>query len=81
MFNKLLHTKPGKILISIILGLGLAMMFRRSCKGRSCIIYNAPNPNEIQKKTYRFDGKCVQLKPTAVMCPKDIKSQGDVYLE
>jgi hypothetical protein len=81
MFNKLFKTKTGRILISIILGFGLAMIFRRSCKGRSCIIYNAPDPNEIKNKTYRFDGKCVKLNPTAVMCPKDIKPQGDVYLE
>lgn len=79
MFDKLLKSREGKIIISIILGFGLALMFRRSCKGRSCIIYNAPDPNIVKEKTFHFDGKCIKLKPTAVMCPKKFK--GDVHLE
>lgn len=66
-------------MISIILGLGLAMIFRRSCKNRSCIIYKIPDPNEIKSKVFRFNNKCVKMKPTAVFCPADMKKK--VYIQ
>ena len=46
---KFLHSQSGKILISILWGFGLACLFRKVCRGRNCIIYNAPDPNEIKK--------------------------------
>ena len=43
MFKNILskvNTKYGKIIISIILGIGLASIFRKSCDSRNCIIFH-----------------------------------------
>ena len=58
----------GRVIISIIWGLGLATLFRRACKGRNCIIIKAPDPKEIKNSTYRFNDKCYTFKSTAVSC-------------
>ena len=34
MINNFLNSKNGRILISIVWGLGLAALFRKVCKGR-----------------------------------------------
>ena len=41
--GKFVHTKTGKIIMSIILGLGLASLFRKVCKNYDCIqLYAVP---------------------------------------
>ena len=57
-----------KILLSIVWGLGLASLFKKVCKGRNCIIYRAPLPNEIKGKIFKFNDKCYQYKPKFVEC-------------
>ena len=37
--SKFLHTQSGKMLMSIILGFGLASLFRTVCKEKNCIIF------------------------------------------
>ena len=61
-------TKYGRIIISIIWGIGLASLFRRVCKGRNCIVIKAPNILEINKNIYGFDGKCYKFKPESTSC-------------
>ncbi len=35
--SKFFHTTTGKYLMSIILGLGLASLFRKVCKDKNCL--------------------------------------------
>lgn len=65
---KFLHSYSGKILISILWGFGLACLFRKVCRGRNCIIYNAPDPNEIKKKTYEYNKKCYKYFTETTKC-------------
>ena len=58
----------GKIIISIIWGIGLASLFRRVCKGRNCIVIKAPDPKELNDKIYGFDGKCYKFNPQSTSC-------------
>jgi len=37
-FDNMTKDKYGKIIISVIWGLGLAALFRRVCEGRNCIV-------------------------------------------
>jgi hypothetical protein len=67
MFEKLFNTKEGNILISIILGLGLASLFRNICKNGKCIVYTSP-VDEIQKNFYKIDDTCIQYKPNIIPC-------------
>lgn len=68
--KRLLHTKTGKIVLSIILGLGIATLFRSSCKGRNCLVYYAPPLDEMKDKTFKYDGKCYTYEPKHVKCDK-----------
>ena len=40
--KRLIHSGFGKVIIPILLGLGLATMFRKVCKDRNCIVFKAP---------------------------------------
>ena len=76
MFKNILtkvNTKYGKIIISFILGIGLASIFRKSCNSRNCIIFNAPSFDEVNKNTYKQDGKCFKYKEENVMCNNEKK--------
>ena len=41
-FKRLFYTEQGKVFISILLGLGLASLFRSACKNRKCIVFRQP---------------------------------------
>ena len=72
-FNKLLYSPGGKILISVILGLGLATFFRKACNERNCIKFVGPSNSKILKETYKFDNKCYKFKTSAETCKKEKK--------
>lgn len=71
--RKILSTLEGRIIVSIIWGLGLSCLFRRVCKGRNCIIYRAPNPMYIKGNVYKHNKKCYNYKTENVNC-KDYKN-------
>ena len=52
-FQRLLHTETGRIIISIVLGLGIASLFRKVCKDRSCIAFRAPPLKDLEKDVYK----------------------------
>ena len=56
--TRLLNTKNGRIFISIILGIGIASLFRVSCSGSSCITLMQPELNEVQDKIFRSNKQC-----------------------
>lgn len=62
------HTEMGKYIISIILGIGLASLFRKSCEGRSCIVFRGPSIEDIHKSTYKHGDKCYSFKEKSVKC-------------
>lgn len=66
--RKFLNSKEGGIAISLILGLGLACMFRQSCKKGSCIVIQGPKLKDIQNKHYRLDDQCYKYSPYIVDC-------------
>lgn len=65
---RLLHSKSGHTIISIILGFGLACLFRRICKDRECIIYTAPDFKKIKDQIFRFDEKCYKYTKSTTKC-------------
>ena len=66
--SKFIHTETGRTIMSILLGLGLASLFREVCKGKNCIIYESPDFKEIEGKTYKHDNKCYKYKPESATC-------------
>ena len=67
-FNRLLNTDLGRIFISILLGMGVATLFRKVCTDKKCIIFNGPIIGDFDKKTYQYDGKCYKYKTVASKC-------------
>lgn len=68
MFNEIIKSRGGVIMISILWGLALATLFQRVCKGRGCIIFNAPDVDQMKGNTFKHDDKCYQFKPETVGC-------------
>ena len=53
MISKLINTRLGSIIFSVILGLGLAALFRQVCNGQDCLIINGPKFDDIKKYFYK----------------------------
>jgi hypothetical protein len=68
---KTIHTPNGKLVISIVLGIGLASLFRKVCTGRNCIVFKAPDFSEIDKNTYSHNNKCYRFEKKSVSCGTD----------
>ena len=65
---KLLHTDNGRYAISFILGMGLASLFRKICKDRNCLVFQAPPLDEVTKNTYAYGDKCYTFKEKMTKC-------------
>ena len=66
--KRLLTTPLGKILLSIILGLGLASLFRKVCTDKNCIHFKGAAIKDIDGKTYMHDEKCYKYSASPVKC-------------
>jgi hypothetical protein len=56
-------------LLSLILGFGIAAMFRPLCKGTECMITRGPPVTDIKGSVYQFGNKCVEFTPKPIECP------------
>ncbi len=68
MIGKILESYIGRIVISAILGFGLAALFRRVCEGNNCIIIKSPPRSEIEGKVFSFNQKCYNYKAESTKC-------------
>ena len=71
--GKFVHTETGKVIMSILLGFGLASLFRTVCKDNNCLIFHAPPLDEIKDKIYKNNGKCIKYNPVATKCSLNSK--------
>jgi len=71
--GRFLHTQTGKLLMSLLLGFGLASLFRVSCKDYNCIEFKAPSIEEIKDKIFKVNNKCVMYEPELTKCSKKSK--------
>lgn len=79
MLGKFLSSPTGKVVMSILWGLGLAALFRRACNGRSCIVYKAPHPSIIQGNIFKHEGQCYRYNTKRANC--DTVDENNVTLE
>lgn len=68
MISKAAKSKSGKTVISVIVGLGIAALFRKVCNDRSCIIIKGPPIDTVEKNIYSFDGRCYKYKAKSTSC-------------
>ena len=71
--RRLLHSKSGKYIPSIVLGMGLATMFRKFCKGSECLVRYAPPSDEIKDKNFKFNNQCYRYEANPVSCKSAAK--------
>lgn len=72
-FKRLLYSNTGKYIISMILGVGLASLFRKSCSEKRCIRFIGPHIKNVEDKVFKYNDKCYKYKPTAESCNKSKK--------
>ncbi len=61
-FKRLLHQPLGRFFISVLLGLGLASLFRKVCNDRNCIVFKGPSVDTIEGKVFKHGDKCFTYK-------------------
>lgn len=64
-----MNDRAGSILVSVILGLGLAAVFRRVCKGDRCVVVKSPSMQDLQQYYYKIESECYKYQPYSVACP------------
>ena len=71
--SKFLHTKNGKLIMSMILGFGFATLFRQICKGKNCYIFHAPPLEDIEDNIFSYNGECYSYDIVQTQCDKNKK--------
>lgn len=71
VISRLLHTTTGRYVLSVILGLGLASLFRSACKGKNCLVYTAPSVEDVDGQVFKFNDKCYTYSRSHTKCNKD----------
>ena len=73
IIKRLFYGKFSKYLVSIILGLGLASLFKRACEGKNCMIFKAPEFDKIKGKVFKYNDKCYKFKEQTKTCDSNKK--------
>jgi len=72
-FKRLLNTKLGQFFISVLLGLGIATLFRQVCTGDKCLTFNGPVISDFDDKIFKQDGKCYKYTTNPAKCDPLLK--------
>ena len=66
--RRLIYSKAGRYIISMLLGLGLATIFRKVCNERNCIIFRGPPLSKVKEQVFKYNNKCYKFKPVITSC-------------
>lgn len=66
--SKLMYTKSGQIMFAIVLGIGMAGIFKKTCEGKTCMVVYGPDVDEVKRTKYRVGEKCFRFKPKQAEC-------------
>jgi|TARA_B110001450_G_scaffold255121_1_gene281912 hypothetical protein len=66
--RRLIHGPVGRVVIPVLLGLGLATLFRKVCKDRSCLIFHAAPLDKIKNQIFKYNDKCYKFEEFAKTC-------------
>jgi hypothetical protein len=59
---RIIYSDIGRYAISILLGLGIATLFRQSCKDKSCLLFRGATPDKVNDQIFKYDNKCYTFK-------------------
>ena len=71
--RRLIYSEVGSIVMSIILGLGLATLFRKVCKNRNCMKFQGPSIKKINGQIFKYNDKCFTYQHNIAKCDKHKK--------
>ena len=72
--HRLLYSAHSRLVISLLIGFGLATLFRKSCTNKKCLKFVSPSANRIKNKVYEFDNEYYKFVPKSVMCDPNKKT-------
>ena len=71
--KRLIHGKFSRYIISAIIGIGLATLFRKACNSRNCLVFKAPNIEKIKNQIFKYNDKCYTFNEQVGSCDKNKK--------
>jgi len=71
-FSKFFRSETGVKLLSIMLGLGIAGLFKMSCDSRSCLVFKGPTFEE-NNKTIKVNKDCYKVSENIIDCDSSNK--------
>jgi len=77
----LINSSRGKYVFSILLGLGLASLFRKACSSRNCLVFKALSLEKIKNKIFGYNNKCYKFEDKGTSCHEDNKQVQQVDYE
>jgi hypothetical protein len=66
--RRLLYNPYSSIIISMLLGFGLATLFRKTCSIRGCYVFKGPSIDKIEGQTFQMDNKCYKYNYSQRKC-------------
>ena len=75
--SKFFRSETGVKLLSIMLGLGVAGLFKMSCDSRSCLVFKGPEFTE-ENKTVKVNKDCYKVTENIINC--DDSNKEIVYI-
>ena len=77
---KFINSRNGKYVFSILIGFGLATLFRKACNSRNCLVFKSPDLDNIKGKIFNHDNKCYEFKEESITC-NNVESDSNIILE
>jgi hypothetical protein len=74
MISKFMESQVGRIVISLILGFGLATIFKKVCKNNNCVVINGPRPSDVNQYFYKLNEDCYKYTPYITPCNGEAKA-------
>jgi hypothetical protein len=75
--KNLMYTNMGKIILSVLLGLGFATLFRQICNSKDCYRFIGPQHNALRDKIFASDTdktQCYTLVEENIQCGSKSKT-------
>jgi len=66
--RRILYSPFGKYVISMLLGIGLATLFRKACTTRNCMKFVAAPMSKIKNQVFEYNDVCYTFENTAESC-------------
>lgn len=78
LVKRLFYTNAGSMLFSAVIGLAVALLFRRVCKDRKCVVIHSPPAEEMNEKIFMVDGDCYKYVSKITKCDDTVVNSAQI---